>query len=129
MHDWRQRHDDTRRRLAALADQPGHPIQAVITVTVHGRRSLGRAAPRSFRLSLDLLFGQASEAHLFREIQDAIENTYLSDVHMSRRYAQESSIAERQAANNAEHEAWEAARSELSFTAERPLRSRKTAGR
>lgn len=117
----RQRHDDTRRKLEMRADRPGHPLHATVSVTVLGRYSLGRSAPQRLSFGVDLLFGQASEAHLLRQIQDAIESTYYSDIHQSQRLSQEATIATRQSANNAEHAEWEAKRSELAFTSDRPL--------
>jgi hypothetical protein len=125
---FRIRSDALRRKLETINSRPGHPLQAEITVTVHGRTSLGRAWPTRFRMSLDLLFGQASEADLFRKIQDAIESTYLSDCHMARRMAVEASMGERDVERRAEHAAWEAQRSELTFTAKRPLKKRSKKG-
>jgi hypothetical protein len=102
----RDRHDETRRKLALRNAQPGAPLRAIITVTVHGRLSVGRAAPRSVSFATDLLFGQESEMDLFRKVQDAVESTYYADRHLSRRRATDEALAAREAANAAAHEAF-----------------------
>jgi hypothetical protein len=122
----REQHDALRRQLAVRCEQPGHPIRATVTVVVLGRTSIGRSAPRTFTLYVDLLHGQASEGHLLREIQDAIEATYYADIHLAQRREREDSLGARLAKNQAEHAAWEAERrAELTFTAERPLKRAK----
>jgi hypothetical protein len=106
----RERHDALRRQWGKRSAQPGHPLRATVTIVVDGRTSLGRAAPRTFTLALDLLHGQASEAHLLREVQDAIEATFYADIHFVRRRAQNERLASRTAIARAEHEEWEAER-------------------
>ena len=106
----RERHDSLRSQWAARSEQPGQPVRATVTVVVVGRMSLGRPVPRTFTLAVDLLHGQASEAHLLREIQDAVEATYYADIHVARRRAQELSLGARCESASADHEAWEAAR-------------------
>jgi hypothetical protein len=81
----RARRDRAKARIAARTDQSGHPLRAEVTVRVLGRKTLGRAAPRTFRFGIDLLLGQASEHELLRQISDALTATYYSDIHMAQR--------------------------------------------
>lgn len=110
MSAFRERHDRTRRALDTISRRHGHPLRACVEVTVHGRASLRGAWPTRFRIDLDLLLGQSSERELYRQIQDAIESVYLSDLHMAQRQTAESALANKADAGRASHAAHEAER-------------------
>lgn len=57
-------------------------------MTTVGRTALGHVAPRRYRFTIDLLLGQASEHELLRQIDDALDAVYLSDLHCAQRARQ-----------------------------------------
>lgn len=101
----RRRRARFHRELAQRVSQSGHPLRAEITVTVHGRRALGRPAPRTHWFGLDLLLGQLSEEDLLRKLNDAIESTYLADLHCAQRASEEARLRGRMEAERADFEA------------------------